>query len=167
MKSNPPIPIVDGPLIWAGIRWTPARQPVSAVDATCQLSIYAAPVWVPAPHPHFKMVAECLASQQPMLRLWYRMSMGPMGSAGRGSTSLLYARPDSNFCLFLVGRIIWISSPTRAFSFGSQTALHITTYNSAKCSPFWLMISMCRPITTLIIQYILYTVVFKSKNYIF
>ena len=32
--------------------------------------------------------------------------------------------------------IIWISSPTRACSFGSKTALHITTYNSAKCNQY-------------------------------
>ena len=48
----------------------------------------------------------------------------------------------------LVIQIIWIGSPTRAGSFNYQTDL-ITTYtfyNSAKCSPFWLMICMCRHI---------------------
>ena len=38
------------------------------------------------------------------------------------------AWPNRNFCLFLVSRIIWISSPTRACFFGSQMALHITTF---------------------------------------
>ena len=47
------------------------------------------------------------------------------------------------FQFFLVSWIIWISSSTRA---GSQTDLHITFYSSAQCSPFWLMIHMCRPI---------------------
>ena len=61
----------------------------------------------------------------------------------RRISGLYYGPPLWEFRCFLVSRVIWISSPTRAGSFGSQAALHITTYtfhNSAKCSLFWLMI---------------------------
>ncbi len=51
---------------------------------------------------------------------------------------------------FLVSWIIWLNSPRRSSSFGSQTALHLaisTFYNSAKVSTFWPIISMCAQIS--------------------
>ena len=71
--------------------------------------------------------------------------------------------------LFLVSRIIWLGSPRRDGSFGSQTALQFTTYytfyNLIKCSP--VLTNDLYTYINKIIQYILRNEVFKSKHYIF